>query len=115
MPPRIRKLIGTAALPGNADLHDRMRATRTNDTVIASIGDPEKGFAAAPLVVDSFRAEAGGCCRRRDRSALRSIDGLGPIGAIPPNHRGAVRFCVRLPNLASRAIVAGAHWRGETT
>jgi CO/xanthine dehydrogenase Mo-binding subunit len=43
----------TAALPGNADLHDRMRATKTNDTVIASIGDPDKAFATAAHVASA--------------------------------------------------------------
>jgi nicotinate dehydrogenase subunit B len=36
-----------AMLPGNADLFERMRAAKTTDTVIASIGDTNKGFAAA--------------------------------------------------------------------
>jgi CO/xanthine dehydrogenase Mo-binding subunit len=43
----------TAALPGNADLYARMRATKTNDTVIASIGDPEKAFASAAVVASA--------------------------------------------------------------
>ena len=43
----------TAALPGNADLYDRMRATKTNDTVIASIGDPDKAFATAAHVASA--------------------------------------------------------------
>jgi len=40
----------TATLPGNADLHDRMRSAKTNDTIITSIGDPEKAFATAAYV-----------------------------------------------------------------
>ena len=43
----------TAALPGNTDLYDRMRATKTNDTVIASIGDPDKAFATAAHVASA--------------------------------------------------------------
>jgi nicotinate dehydrogenase subunit B len=38
------------ALPGNGDLFERMRAAKATDTVIASIGDIEKGFAAAAHV-----------------------------------------------------------------
>jgi len=40
----------TALLPGNADLFERMRAAKTTDTVIASIGDPERAFATAARV-----------------------------------------------------------------
>jgi CO/xanthine dehydrogenase Mo-binding subunit len=35
------------ALPGNAELFERMHAARTTDTVVADIGDIDKGFAAA--------------------------------------------------------------------
>ena len=35
----------SAALPGNADLFDRMRAAKTTDTVIADWGDAAKAFA----------------------------------------------------------------------
>jgi CO/xanthine dehydrogenase Mo-binding subunit len=38
------------ALPGNGDLFERMRSAKATDTVIASIGDIEKGFAAAAHV-----------------------------------------------------------------
>jgi nicotinate dehydrogenase subunit B len=40
----------TPALPGNAELFERMRAAKTTDTVIANVGDIEKGFAAAAHV-----------------------------------------------------------------
>jgi nicotinate dehydrogenase subunit B len=43
----------TTALPGNADLFERMRAAKTNDTVIASIGDPQKAFASAAHVASA--------------------------------------------------------------
>ena len=40
----------TSALPGNADLFERMRATKTNDVVIADWGDLNAGFAKAAHV-----------------------------------------------------------------
>jgi nicotinate dehydrogenase subunit B len=43
----------TPALPGNADLFDRMRAAKTTDTVIADWGDPAKGFAQAAHVASA--------------------------------------------------------------
>ena len=41
------------ALPGNADLFDKMRADKTTDTVIADWGDPAKGFAQAAHVASA--------------------------------------------------------------
>jgi CO/xanthine dehydrogenase Mo-binding subunit len=41
------------ALPGYAELFDRMRAEKTTDTVIANIGDPAKGFAQAAHVASA--------------------------------------------------------------
>jgi nicotinate dehydrogenase subunit B len=38
------------ALPGNAGLHDAMRATKTTDTVVADIGDTAAGFQRAAHV-----------------------------------------------------------------
>jgi nicotinate dehydrogenase subunit B len=43
----------SAALPGNADLFDRMRAAKTTDTVIADWGDATKAFAQAAHVASS--------------------------------------------------------------
>ncbi len=43
----------SAALPGNADLYERMRASKTTDTVIADIGDPQKAFTNAARVVSA--------------------------------------------------------------
>jgi CO/xanthine dehydrogenase Mo-binding subunit len=37
-------------LPANAELFDRMRAEKTTDSVVADLGDPEKGFAQAAHV-----------------------------------------------------------------
>ena len=43
----------SAALPGNADLFERMRAGKTTDTVIADWGDAEKAFAQATHVASA--------------------------------------------------------------
>jgi nicotinate dehydrogenase subunit B len=43
----------TAALPGNADLFERMRATKTTDTVIADWGDAAKGFVQAAHIASA--------------------------------------------------------------
>ena len=43
----------SAALPGNADLYERMRAAKTVDTLIADIGDPGKAFAGAAHVASA--------------------------------------------------------------
>jgi nicotinate dehydrogenase subunit B len=43
----------TAALPGNADLFERMRAAETTDTVIADWGDAAKGFAQAAHIASA--------------------------------------------------------------
>src|SRR5206468_3812478 len=34
-------------LPGNAELFEKMRSEKTTDTVVADLGDPEKGFSQA--------------------------------------------------------------------
>jgi CO/xanthine dehydrogenase Mo-binding subunit len=41
------------ALPGNADLHQRMRAEKTTDKVIADVGDAGKSFAQAAHVASA--------------------------------------------------------------
>src|SRR5262249_30287900 len=43
----------SSALPGNADLFDRMRAAKTTDTVIADWGDAPSAFARAAHVASS--------------------------------------------------------------
>ena len=43
----------SAALPGNAQLFERMRAAKTNDTVIADWGDAAKAFAQAAHVASA--------------------------------------------------------------
>jgi nicotinate dehydrogenase subunit B len=43
----------SAALPGNADLFDRMRAAKTTDTVIADWGDAAKAFTQAAHVASA--------------------------------------------------------------
>ena len=43
----------SAALPGNANLFERMRAAKTNDTVIANWGDATKAFAQAAHVASA--------------------------------------------------------------
>lgn len=43
----------SSALPGNADLFERMRAAKTNDTVIADWGDAAKAFAQAAHVASA--------------------------------------------------------------
>ena len=43
----------SAALPGNADLFERMRAAKTTDTVIADWGDAAKAFTQAAHVASA--------------------------------------------------------------
>jgi nicotinate dehydrogenase subunit B len=70
----------TTALPGNADLFDQMRAAKTNDTIIASIGDPEKAFATAAHVASAtFRCPYQAHAPFGPNCALADV---GPDGAL---------------------------------
>ncbi len=69
-----------AALPGNANLYERMRAAKATDTVIASIGDIEKGFAAAARVEQAtYRCPYQAHAPFSPNCALADV---GPDGAV---------------------------------
>jgi nicotinate dehydrogenase subunit B len=70
----------TAALPGNADLYERMRAAKTTDQVIASIGDPDRAFAGAARVASAtFRCPYQGHAPFGPNCALADVK---PDGAL---------------------------------
>ena len=70
----------SSALPGNADLFDRMRSAKTTDTVIADWGDAPKAFAQAAHVASSTY-----CCPYQSHAPFApncaSAD-VGPNGAL---------------------------------
>src|SRR5207237_7786193 len=68
------------ALPGNADLFERMRTAKTTDTVIADWGDADKAFAqAAHAASASFRCPYQSHAPFGPNCALADV---GPNGAV---------------------------------
>jgi nicotinate dehydrogenase subunit B len=70
----------SAALPGNADLFDRMRAAKTTDTVIADWGDAAKAFTQAAHVASAtYRCPYQSHAPFAPNCALADV---GPNGAL---------------------------------
>ena len=70
----------SSALPGNADLFDRMRSAKTTDTVIADWGDAPKAFAQAAHVASSTY-----CCPYQSHAPFApncALADVGPNGAL---------------------------------
>jgi nicotinate dehydrogenase subunit B len=92
----------TATLPGNAKLYDRMRTAKTTDTIIASIGDPEKAFAtAAHVATATFKCPYQAHAPFGPNCAIADV---GPDGALVMsstqdiyNSRGMLAVVLGLP------------------
>ena len=70
----------SSALPGNADLFERMRAAKTTDTVIADWGDADKAFAQAAHVASAtYRCPYQSHAPFGPNCALADV---GPNGAV---------------------------------
>jgi nicotinate dehydrogenase subunit B len=70
----------SSALPGNADLFERMRAAKTTDVVIANWGDAEKAFAQAAHVASAtYRCPYQSHAPFAPNCALADV---GPNGAL---------------------------------
>jgi nicotinate dehydrogenase subunit B len=70
----------SSALPGNADVFDRMRAAKTTDTVIADWGDAPNAFAqAAHVASSSYRCPYQSHAPFAPNCALADV---GPNGAL---------------------------------
>ena len=105
----------STALPGHADVFERMRAAKTTDTVIADWGDAEKGFARPrmwrrrPIAARTSRTR-----RSRPNCALADVGPGGALvmsstqdiynsrdmlarGARPAGQQGARAICTRAP------------------